>query len=79
MIKKTALLALAALSVSACGEIEYALPPAERLECPAEPDGPASAIVTDAENTGYLLALRAAGEGCRSNIRFLKDWFASLK
>lgn len=77
-MKKCLTIALA-LSLAACGgQVEFPKPPADKLVCPNEPYAPEGEI-TDEKNAAYLTAMRAAWNGCFSDVAWFKDWFAKLK
>lgn len=71
------------LLLAACGDkhLEIALPPADKLACPEEPGRPGTPgeAVTDEQAAAYMVQLRAAGQGCRDDVDWLRDWFAALK
>lgn len=73
---------LAVLFLSACGPkpLEIARPPADKLTCPDEPGRPGTAgqPVTDAQAGGYMRDLREAGQACRDDVDWLRNWFANL-
>lgn len=63
----------------ACQEHPAKIPPADKLVCDAEPGRPAGqgpdGAVTDAEVAGYMGDLRSAGQSCRSDVDWLRDFF----
>lgn len=68
------------LAVAACGvkpRVEFPTPPADKLVCPDEPGVPDDPI-TDEKNATYLKSLRAAGQGCRADVDWLRVWFKTL-
>lgn len=78
---KSLLLVGLLLAVAGCGEkphVQFPKPPPDKLVCPAEPDIPDDPI-TDEKNAGYLKSLRVAGQGCRADVDWLREWFKALK
>ena len=73
---------LAALFLSSCGPkpLEFVRPPADKLECLEEPGRPGvpGAPVTDAEAGAYMADLRKAGQSCRDDVNWMRDWFKNL-
>lgn len=88
MQTKIALTLCSSLALVSCGEpikVNTPPPPAEWLQCEAEPDRPNLApLVTyakpevDARDSliaRYLLALRAAHFDCANNLAMVKDYY----
>jgi hypothetical protein len=83
-MKRITITLAALFLLSACGDkhLEIARPPADKLVCPDEPGAPAGAgpagRVTDEQAGEYMKALRQSWQGCRSDVDWLRDWFAKL-
>jgi hypothetical protein len=84
-------LALSACATTKAPNVVVPRPPADKLVCSDEPGRPAGKgdlytdaegkqrrAVTDEEAAGYMVDLRAAGQSCRSDVDWLREWFKSL-
>lgn len=92
-MRKIVLLVLACAAVAGCGEVASTpRPPDERLRCEGEPGRPVGSgrvyvdptgverhEITDEDNGEYLRSLRAAGQSCRDNVNWLRNYFDGLK
>lgn len=52
-------------------------PPVERLTCAAEPAVPE--VLTDATVAPWIVALRAAGDDCRSVVFYHRDYWSGVE
>ncbi len=91
-MKKTWLIALACLAVAACDHpVSVPRPPDDKLVCAGEPGRPVGSgpvytdsngverhAVTDEENGTYLRDLRVAGQSCRDDVKWIREWFRGL-
>lgn len=62
-----------------CGDkrtVEPIKPPAERLTCAVEPPPPEAS--TDKAVAEFIVALVEAGRDCRSQLAYVRDYFAKL-
>ncbi len=90
-MRKLALIA-ALLALPGCATtLAYTRPPDDKLVCAGEPGRPAGLgpqytdangvvrrAVTDDENGVYLSNLRVAGQDCREDVSWMRDWFDKL-
>lgn len=91
-MKKILLIALACATVAGCKHpVSVPRPPGDKLTCDGEPGRPVGSgpvytdsngaerhEITDEDNSTYLRGLRAAGQSCRDDVNWLKDWFSRL-
>jgi hypothetical protein len=80
-MKRIALIAAAALALSACQHTAVARPDASKLVCKDEPAVPApdaAGDVTDEQDATYKTELRGAWHDCYSAVGWLRDWFSKL-
>lgn len=65
------------LLLSGCGPkaVEPIKPPPSRLTCKAEPPVPAES--TDRAVANYIVSLVEAGADCRSQLRWIKDFYGN--
>lgn len=84
--------ALASCGAAEPVHLTIATPPADKLACLDEPGRPVGTgdsyvddkgvtrnRVTDLEAGRYMVGLRNAGQSCRDDVEWLRDWFANLK
>lgn len=64
---------LPTISGCASNRVEVIRPPVERLTCQAEPSVPDEA--TDATVAQFIVDLRGAGQDCRSNLQWVREFF----
>ena len=92
-MKRILILAPVAL-LAACGEhpnVTFPTPPADKLVCDDEPGRPVGKgaeytdpegvkrrAVTDEEAGQYMKTLRNAGQSCRDDVLWLRDWIKGL-
>lgn len=90
-MRKSFLLIAACVVVAGCKTYDVPRPPEDKLVCSGEPGRPVGSgpvytdsagverrEITDEDNSTYLRGLRAAGQDCRDDVTWLREWFKRL-